>query len=137
MRTRMAVLVVVIAAVVTGCGGDEKEAGKPSAPLTEITVSCDKFADTAKRITDAQTALYSGTDAKTAIDQLVGELEQLKDGAPADVETALDDLVDGFRDAEQLMADPTDANKEDLAKVSADLAKDGRRITAYIVSKCD
>lgn len=142
MHVRSGVAVVVAslagaAAMLSGCSGDDAKDTRPSAPLTEITVECDKFADTAQRITDAQTELYTGTGGKAAIDQLVGELEQLEEGAPADVQTALENLADGFRDAQELLADPSAENKEKLTEVSQSLAKDGQRITAYIVSKCD
>ena len=107
--------------------------------LTEITVECARYADTAQRITDAQTALYDGKDAPeddAAVDALVKELDALQEGAPSDVRSALTDLGEGFRSAQQLLADPTEANRAALAELTPKLSEDSQTVTGWIVEQC-
>jgi hypothetical protein len=139
VRTREAILAVVLGVALSACSGDDDGADpdpNPSAPVTEMTVDCDRFSDTSTRITDAQTALYSGTGGTAAIDSLTAELTALKADAPADVQTALTDMLAAFRDAEEILDNPTPENKAKLAELSPKLSADGQRITAYITSQC-
>lgn len=123
-----------------GCSGDPDEpVADPSAPLSDVTVDCDRYEATAQRITDAQTALYDGTDSPddaTAVDALVAELEALEEEAPDDVDAALTGLAEGFRSAQQLLADPEDADAGELAALSSTLAEDGQAVTAWILEQC-
>jgi hypothetical protein len=100
MRTRLyvAASVGLVLVSLTGCGGSND---KPSsAPMTEIAVRCDRYADTAKKITDAQKQIYGGTGGGAeAVASLRSELDGLKDGAPADVKAALTELGDAFEQA--------------------------------------
>lgn len=133
-----ALAVLVLAAGCSGGSGDEQTSA-PSTELTEITVECDRFADTAQRITDAQTALYDGKDSPddaAAVGALVEELDALKQDAPADVRTALTDLGEGFRSAQRLLAEPTEANRTQLAALTSALAVDGQTVTGWIVEQC-
>jgi hypothetical protein len=118
----------------SGCG---KSDDKPSSSMTEVTIACDKYADTAKKITDAQAEIYSGAGGSTeAVDALLFELDGLKKDAPADIDDALTEMSDGFRQAQQVMASPTPENTKKLADLGPKLSADGQKITAYIVSKC-
>lgn len=105
--------------------------------MTEITISCEEFEDTARKITDAQAALYSGPGGTEAIDTLETELSALEEGAPADVRTALRGMTAAFRDAQEILAEPTPENTAKLAELSEELSADSEKITAYITSKCD
>lgn len=141
MRVRMGALAVVLALGLSACSddGDDPESGPAptsDAPLTEITISCPEFEDVAKRITDAQATLYSGTGGTAAIDDLVAELEALEDGAPEDVQTALEDMGAAFRDAAALLEKPTRESKAKLAALAPELAQAGQTITAYITAEC-
>lgn len=139
MRTREAILAVALALALSACTGDDDSADpdpNPSDPVTEITVDCDRFSDTTTKITDAQTALYSGSGGSAAIDTLTAELTALKADAPADIQTALTDMLAAFRDAEKLLDNPTPENKAKLADLSPKLSADGQKITAYITSQC-
>jgi hypothetical protein len=105
--------------------------------MTEIAVRCDRYADTAKKITDAQKQIYGGTGGGAeAVASLRSELDGLKDGAPADVKAALTELGDAFEQAQQTMADPANADTSALADLGPKLSKDSQKVTAYIVSKC-
>lgn len=133
-----ALAVLVLAVGCDGGSGDEPRTA-PSTELTEITVECDRFAETARRITDAQTALYDGKDSPddaAAVDALVEELDALRPEAPPDVRTALTDLGEGFRSAQQLLADPTEANRATLAELTPQLSEDGRTVTGWIIDQC-
>jgi hypothetical protein len=140
VRTREAILAVTLAIALSACSGGDDESGdakpNPSAPVTEITIDCDKYADTAKVITDAEAELYAGTGGTAAIDTLVTELTALKAGAPAGIQTALTDMEAAFRDAEEILENPTPENKARLADLSPKLSTDGQEITAYIRSEC-
>ncbi len=138
MRTLEGFLALALVAALSGCSDDPaaKKPAEPSAPMSEITVDCDKFADTAKKINDAQTALYGGTGGQEAIDSLVTELDALKDGAPADVQEALTDMGNGFRSAAEIMENPTAENQAALAALTPKLADDGKKISDYIVDEC-
>ncbi len=131
---------LAVLVLASGCSGDSEEPkGAPSTELTEITVECARYADTAQRITDAQTALYDGKDAPeddAAVDALVKELDALQEGAPSDVRTALTDLGEGFRSAQQLLADPTEANRAALAELTPKLSEDSQTVTGWIVEQC-
>jgi hypothetical protein len=137
MRTRLyvAASVGLVLVSLTGCGGSND---KPSsAPMTEIAVRCDRYADTAKKITDAQKQIYSGTGGGAeAVASLRSELDGLKDGSPTDVKAALTELGDAFEQARQIMADPANADTSALADLGPKLSKDSQKVTAYIVSKC-
>ncbi|NYI47480.1 hypothetical protein BJ993_004560 [Nocardioides aromaticivorans] len=132
---------LVALAVASGCSDDtDPPEADPSAPLSDVTVDCDRYEDTAQRITDAQTALYDGKDSPedaTAVDDLVGELEALEDDAPDDVDAALNGLADGFRSAQELLADPEAADPGELSALSAALAEDSQAVTAWILSQCE
>lgn len=129
-----------LALTLVGCSDDPDEPdADPSAPVTDITVECDRFEDTAQRITDAQTALYDGKDSPedaTAVDSLVTELDALKEDAPDEVDTALTDLGEGFRSAEQLLADPNEADGAALAELAPALSEDSQTVTAWIIDEC-
>ena len=131
---------LAVLVLASGCSGDSEEPkGAPSTELTEITVECARYADTAQRITDAQTALYDGKDAPeddAAVDALVKELDALQEGAPSDVRSALTDLGEGFRSAQQLLADPTEANRAALAELTPKLSEDSQTVTGWIVEQC-
>ncbi len=136
MRTRPYAVAAAAAALLmtlTGCGGS---GDKPSSSMTEFTVPCARFADTAKKITDAQAELYSGTGGAKAVESLVKELDALKDGAPGDVKDALTELSDAFEKAQRIMADPTQESAAELAKLGPKLSADSQKVTAYIVQKC-
>lgn len=135
MRVREAFFAAVLVVALSACGGDPDSS--PSGEITEMTLACDKFADTAKKITDAQTELYSGTGSTEAIDTLEAELSALKDGAPTDVQTALTDLTAAFRDAEALLAEPTPENTTKLADLAQKLSEDGQKVAGYITSECE
>lgn len=130
----------VLALLCGGCSDDPDESdADPSAPVTDITVECDRFEDTAQRITDAQTTLYDGKDSPedaTAVDSLVTELDALKEDAPDDVDDALTGLGEGFRSAQELLADPTPANSDELAALAPALSEDSQAVTAWILSQC-
>lgn len=148
MRTRVAVLVVVLGTVLVGCsdGGDEPDAKgseTPAAQTTDTTtdtttVDCAQYAGTSEELADAQAALY-GQDAKArsaAIKALTATLGALKDDAPDDVDAALDTLVSGFEQTAELLDDPAAADPAALQELAPKLSEAGRTVTEYIVEEC-
>jgi len=149
----MGILAVALVASLAACSDDDPDSdsssnddptasvGSPSGTaepsVTEVTVDCPEFADTAKKIVEAQADLYTpGGDAKQAIDDLLVELEALKEGAPEDVQQALTDLGSGFQDAAALLEDPTPENQAALVDLAEQLAEDGETVTGYITEQC-
>ncbi|RNL61332.1 hypothetical protein EFK50_18420 [Nocardioides marmoriginsengisoli] len=142
---------LALAAALTACGGGDgdkdksKDAGSdpsrissPTASLTEIAVDCGKFNDTAKKIVDAQTKMFTGSesDVEDAVKVLDAQLDALKDGAPDDVKDALDNLSAAFADIVELRKNPNGEAQTRLATLGQKLAADGQKISAYIISKC-
>lgn len=149
----MGILAVALVTSLAACSDDDPDSdpssnddptaavGTPSGTaepsVTEVTVDCPEFADTAKKIVEAQTELYTpGGDAAQAIDDLLVELEALKEGAPEDVQQALTDLGSGFQDAAGLLEDPTSENQAALVELAPQLAEDGATVTGYITEQC-
>ena len=133
VRARATILAVASVLMLPACSGDPEDT--PSTSLTDTTtIDCDEYADTAKTITDAQTALYNGD--QEAIDTLVSELDELKQGAPSDVKAALTDIEGAFRDAQDLMQDWTPEKQVALAELGPKISEAGQKITAYIAEEC-
>ena len=146
MRVRAGILVVALAAALTGCGGgggDEKPSagstrlGTPSSKVTRSVLDCDKYSDTAQNIVEAQQELYAGSGGSTdAVDKLKSEMDALKHGAPANVQAAIDELDDAFAKVQEVMATPSSEGQQELAAMGPKLSQDGQTITTYIVSRC-
>lgn len=141
MRSRLAVTAaaaLLLASCTRGSGGKQTPASLSGTPLTPVVVDCPRFADTSKLITQAQTKLYSGSaeDAHQAVETLATNLTALRQGAPTDVQRALSDLIDGFRNTEQLLANPTTESRKKAAALSPRLSSDGQKITGYVISRC-
>ena len=148
----MGILAVALAASIAACSDDPDSdspanedptssvgtaSGTAEPSVTEATVDCPEFAETARTIVEAQTELYTpGGDAAQAIDDLLVELEALKEGAPEDVQQALTDLGSGFQDAADLLEDPTRENQAQLVALAEQLAEDGETVTGYITEQC-
>lgn len=142
MRARMGALAastVLLAAALVGCSDDTDpvSAQAPSdGPPSEVTVDCPEFEDTARKIVDAQASLYTAAGDPEAIDDLVAELDALKEGAPEDVRTALDDMGTAFRDAAELLEEPTAQSRAELVALAPGLSDAGRTITEYVQEQC-
>lgn len=150
MRIRASILGLILAAVLMACGGggdgkkptaaETRLGTTPAAPVTRTgTLDCSKFADTAKRITDAEQKIYTGTgsvDAATEVAALKAELNTLKDGAPGEVKAALDDLAGAFDKVVEIMKNPTSSARSELAALTPKLSTDGQKIAAYVATKC-
>lgn len=144
MRYFLAILTVLSAITLSACGGSDDESNstdsnrlpEPEASLTEMTVPCAQFAGTAERIAEAQKQLYASSGSADAIEALTAELEALKEGAPADVQAALDTLSQAFQDAAALVDDPEAADQQKLAELASELSAAGQKISAYVVDRC-
>lgn len=153
----MGILAVALVASMAACSDDDEpksDSDKPSSnestsqgdasdtPSDEESVGsidCPEFADIAAKIVTAQTELYSpsGTgDPGAAIDDLVAELDGLKEGAPEDVQEALSELGDGFERAAELLEDATQQGKAELLTLAPQLAAAGETITDFVAEQC-
>ncbi|MCW2787380.1 MAG: hypothetical protein JWP74_3897 [Marmoricola sp.] len=147
MRARIA-LVVVLVAVLSACGSssssDTKKADStPTSGTTSVpggsSLDCAKFANTAEQMSAAAQKAFTGSaDSLTAgLKALDAEFNALKQGAPADVKSAIDDLTSAFSQIAKIRANPTAANASNLQKLSARLPTDDQKIAAYITTKCN
>jgi len=146
MRLRSAILGVALAIVLTSCGGggddDEPSAvntrlGAPSESVTETTIDCAKFNDTAQKIVRAQQEMFAGSGGSTeALDSLTTQLDALKEGAPGDVKAAIDELESAFEKVHEVIQNPNSEAQAELAEMAPKLSADGQKITTYIVSQC-
>jgi hypothetical protein len=150
MRLRAGILGVVLLFALTACGGGDDEAdkkptggstrlGTPSDDVTESVLDCAKYADTAQEIVEAQQELFAGSGGSTeALDALKSQMNALKDGAPDNVQAAIDELNEAFEKVQEIIHDPSasaEAQRE-LQEMGSKLATDGQTITTYIVSQC-
>jgi hypothetical protein len=150
----MGILAVALAVMLVGCSDDpesEPESEPGSSAQTDLvdptdtskdketgTLDCPAFEETAQKIVDAQAQLYgqgAGSDPDAAIDDLLTELEGLKEGAPADIQDALTGLGDGFRRAADLLDDPSQ-DQTALLELATELSEDGQAVTTYIAKQC-
>ena len=147
MRHRAGILSVALAIVLAGCGGggddDQKPSAKetrlgtPSTSVTETTLDCAKYNDTAQKIVQAQQELFAGSGGSTeALDSLKAQLDALKDGAPGDVKAAIDELETAFEKVQEAIENPTSEAQAELAEMAPKLSADGQKISTYIVSQC-
>lgn len=153
MRLRFLILVPVLATALTACGGGsgahktgasapsdpQTRLTTPSAPVTEVGIDCPKFAAAAQKIASAQGQIYTGAkaDVATALNALKAELAALKDGAPADVSAAIDELSSAYDQIVRIRGgDMTGAAATKLRELGTKLGEDGQKITTYIVSRC-
>lgn len=139
---------MVLAAALAGCGGSSSPSASkspsnpatrlttPSAPLTAVAIPCANFQAAASKIAAAEAKLYGSSGSVATLDALSTELNKLKDGAPSDVQSALDDLISAFRSAETIIKNPTAQGQAQLASLGQKLSADGQKIAAYVTSKC-
>jgi hypothetical protein len=112
--------------------------GPPTALATGtagLSANCAKLATTAAKISEAELALYTG-GSSTAVSTLTTELKSLQSVAPAQLRPAIDDLINGFAIAADVLAHPTNENKAQLAALSARLSTDGKQVSDYVVAQC-
>ena len=156
MRVRMGTIALGLALGLTlsACSDDEPDSkssaepgssespslADPSAPETQVgSLDCPAYEDIATKIVETQSQLYApGPDAdpQESIDELVAELETLKQDAPPDVQDAVTSLSDGFQQAAELLSSPEGQNQTELLALATKLSEDSARITEFIGKKC-
>lgn len=141
--TLLALPLLVTSLVACDSGGGHPNTGRSTAPTyplsTAANVDCPKFANIAQRITEAQAKLYTpGADTAVALTSLQTDLGALKDKAPSDVDSAIDDMVSGLRSAASLVTapSPSAAIADQLRKLGPRLSADSQKITAYVTQAC-
>lgn len=139
MRTLPRTAAVFAAFLLIPLAGCSSSHDKPSSGMSQMRIDCKRYADTAKKITDAQTELYGsagGADGTRAVDSLLAQLEALEKDAPADVKAALVEMRGAFEKAQRMMAHPSQEDAAALSALGPQLSKDSQKITAYVVSQC-
>lgn len=154
MRVRMGIIALALGLALTGCSDDSdpestsdgestspsSSAGAPDAPETEVgRLDCPEYESIATKIVETQSQLYapsSDVDPQESIDELLGELERLKQGAPAEVQEAVDNLGAGFQQAAELLSSTEGQNQTELLTLATSLSEDSQRITSYIAKQC-
>jgi hypothetical protein len=112
----------------------------PSAPETPVgSLDCPAYEDIATRIVEAQSQLYAANpavDPQESVDELVAELETLRQDAPKRVQDAVTSLSDGFQQAAELLSDPEGQNQTELLALATKLSEDSAKITEFIGEQC-
>lgn len=101
----------------------------------QLSAECARLASVAGKIAQAQADLYKSGSTQS-LEQLRNELRSLRADAPAQIKTALAELADGFIRAHHLLANPTNANKAELAKLQSKLATDASELSNFAVTEC-
>lgn len=70
------------------------------------------------------------------IDQQIAAFKDLKDGAPAKVSAAIDDLIQVLNSAKAAFADPSHPDVSKLQGLSQKLPADSETIASYVASNC-
>ena len=128
VRIRMTLVGLLVVGTAAGCTSDSQK----SDPY------CQQLSATSERLASAQQDLYQvGAGSKAALNQIVGELQGLQTSAPADIRTALSELVTAFQQADDALRQPTKRAQRQLAQAAKVLAADGKKLTDYVASKCE
>ena len=151
MRTRFALVIVTLAAVVSACGSSSSPSATgtngtttPAVPTPSISIpagisfDCARYLNTAQHISQATSNMFTGSaaDFTAAMNALEAEFAALKNGAPSDVKSALDEMASAMTDIAKIRANPSAADQARLQSLATKLPVDGRKITAYIAGKC-
>lgn len=98
--------------------------------------ACERLTGISNRLANAQRDLY--TRGTAALPQLVGELQSLQAGAPADVRQSLASLITAFQRAQQALQHPGSKNAhKELARVADVVSTDGKNVSDYAAARCD
>lgn len=125
----------------SGPGSSESPSlADPSAPETAVgSLDCPEYEEIATKIVETQSQLYAprpDVDPQESIDELVAELETLRQGAPADVQDAVTSLSAGFEQAAELLSSPEGQNQTELLTLATRLSEDSAAITGFIAEQC-
>ena len=153
----MGILAVALVAALAACSDDPEPGSDSDAPsssgssssgaasdtpnndVSVGTIDCPEFADAAAKIVQAQSDLYAASgdgDPGVAIEDLVAELDGLKEGAPEDIQEALSQLGDGFERAAELLDSTSQQAQAELVSLAPQLAEAGQQITDYVAEQC-
>lgn len=98
-------------------------------------VPCQQLGAIAAGVSSAQTHLY-GSPSPSAVATVTQQLTTLEASAPASLHPAINELIQGFQLAEQVLTNPTTQNKAQLDAMSARLSADAQQISSYVVAAC-
>jgi hypothetical protein len=98
---------------------------------------CQHLADVGQRLASAEQDLFQGgAREQSALSHIVGELQDVEKGAPADISKALAALATAFEQARGALQDRTAQGREQLAEIAHVLSTDGKKVSEYVTSKC-
>lgn len=153
MRLRFAVLALVLVAAVSGCGSDDKKnassespASTPAAseslasldPSDVDTAKCAQFFAGQAKAAELSSKLTPGSDVSAAIEAANEQFEALKQGAPADIQEALDKVRAAYTLLGKLYKDPASmsASAAELQEATKDLQENALKLNNWIIQNC-
>jgi hypothetical protein len=158
MRLSFGILVLVLAASVTGCGSSSSDkvanassgattsnppstTASKSAPATGIPCAGFFASQTKASNLYAKIGASIGSPGKAnSLDESLkivkDEFEALKPGAPSDVQDALSDLEKVYDVYIGVLKNPTSSAASQLRDISTRFAQDGQKIGAYVAAHC-
>lgn len=154
MQLRLTVLALVLVAAVSGCGGDDKKNASSDSPASTPAASeslatldpskvdearCAKFLAGQSKAAELRSELTPGSDVSAAIEAANAQFDALKEGAPADIQEALDKLKAAYTALGKFYKDPTSmnaSNAAELEKATKDLQENAVKLNNWIVANC-
>lgn len=97
---------------------------------------CTRLAAVSQQFGSVSSAMTDPQSAATALKAFVAELKQVGSGAPADVESAVNDLISAATQAAAALANPSTFDASKLQQLAPKLAADAQTIGAYVASAC-
>ncbi|MCX6397906.1 MAG: hypothetical protein NTV23_15570 [Propionibacteriales bacterium] len=152
MRLRLGVLALVLAAGLTGCGGDDTKdasgdvstptspetsaSSEPSVDTGDLSAQCAKFLAGQQKAAELQQDLTSGADLSSAMAAAAAQFDGLKQGAPADIQKALDEVKAAFLALGEMYKNPTSLDAAKAQELTVRLTENAQKLNAYVVEKC-
>jgi hypothetical protein len=90
------------------------------------------------RLVGAERDLFTNrANGPTALSRIIGQLQDVQTGAPAEIRRALTELVTAFQSAEQALQHSTKQSRQQLAQAASVLSVDGKKVGDYAAQKCN
>lgn len=154
MRLRFGIIALVLVASLSACGDDDKKdaaSATSSAPSSAApsessldpsdvdTAKCAKFLEGQAKAEELTGKLTSGADISAAIEAANEQFDALKEGAPADIQEALDKVKAAYTALGNFYKDPsamTGAAAAEMAEATKDLQENALKLNNWIIENC-
>ena len=130
-----------------GSGGSSASTGGTSAASSSTSAAtggsgggnatlCGQLVQVSQELTNASNALSNPATAKQAFENTIKVLQVVGSGAPDNVKSAVNDLIQGLQSAEGAFANPGAPDLSKLQALGPKLSTDAQTIGTYVGSNC-